>query len=363
MTTASNFWRGKRVFVTGNTGFKGGWLCTWLLNQGSEVEGYSLAPNTDPSFYIQTALSEHMPTVMGDIRDKDKLEAAVRQANPEIIFHLAAQPLVLSSYEDPATTFATNVQGTVNLLESVRANCSPRAVVVVTSDKCYENTGKTGGYREGDALGGFDPYSASKGCAEIVCSSYLRSFFQAAGIGLATVRAGNVIGGGDYSKNRITPDAIRALQGGCPIIIRNPRSVRPWQHVLDPLRGYIQLAESLFKEPAAWSEAWNFGPEVEGSASVSELAELLSEAWGGGSLHSAERQEGVGEEAAYLSLDSGKARERLRWRADIALAQSVKLTVEWYKLAARGAKPKELAELTRAQISRYQAGLTEPLPK
>lgn len=359
IVTDPAFWSQREVFLTGNTGFKGGWLATWLLEMGCRVTGYSLAPAEGPSYFSQTGLSARMDTHFGDIRDGASLKAAMRKSRPDIVFHLAAQPLVRLSYQEPVDTFATNVMGTINLLEAVRETPSVKAVVVVTSDKCYENSGRTEGYREADPMGGADPYSASKGCAELVCSSYRSSFLAKAGIGLATARAGNVIGGGDYSADRILPDAVRSIQGGHGLKIRNPSSVRPWQHVLDPLTGYLELGRRLFADPRAFSEGWNFGPAQSGAVPVSDLVGRVFEAWGAGRWESV-AQADAPHEAAYLTLDSGKARQRLDWTPALSLDQGIRLAVEWYRRAGEGASASELYALSAEQIRTYATlGLEE----
>lgn len=349
-----SFWSQRRVFLTGNTGFKGGWLSTWLLKMKCQVAGYSLAPTGENSFFGRTGLGDRMQTHIADIRDVDALKRAASAFRPDLVFHLAAQPLVRFSYKEPAATFATNVMGTINLLEAARETPSVKAVVVVTSDKCYENVGRLSAYAETDPMGGSDPYSASKGCAELVCATYRRSFFQGAGIGLATTRAGNVIGGGDYAADRIFPDAVRAFERGECLKLRNPSAVRPWQHVLDPLAGYLKLAERLFRKPQDNSEAWNFGPSQEGAVPVSELVEMVSRAWGAGRWERSPQGDGL-HEAEYLTLDSGKARTRLGWNPKLTLDEGVRLSVEWYRKAGGQAPSRDLATFCEAQISAYEA--------
>lgn len=349
-----SFWSQRRVFLTGNTGFKGGWLASWLLKMECRVEGYSLAPTGESSLFTRIGLGERMRTHIADIRDSDKLKTAMRAFRPDIVFHLAAQPLVRLSYKEPVATFATNVMGTVNLLEAVRETPSVKAVVVVTSDKCYENAGRMSAYAETDPMGGSDPYSASKACAELVCATYRKSFFQGAGIGLATTRAGNVIGGGDYAADRIFPDAVRAFERGECLKLRNPSAVRPWQHVLDPLAGYLKLAELLFLKPQDNSEAWNFGPSQEGAVPVSDLVEKVRRAWGTGRWELSPQGDGL-HEAAYLTLDSGKARARLGWNPKVTLDEGVRMSVEWYRKAGGQAPSGDLAAICDAQISAYEA--------
>jgi len=332
-----SFWRGRRVFLTGHTGFKGGWLATWLLSVGARVTGYALAPGTEPSFFERCDLAWRLGSEIADIRNRARLLAAMEMSRPEVVFHLAAQPLVRRSYEVPALTFETNVIGTVNLLEAVRALSSVRAVVIVTSDKCYQNREWPWAYREEDSLGGRDPYSASKACTEIVAEAYGRSFLQSGcrDVGFATTRAGNVIGGGDWSADRLVPDAIRALQAEIPLVVRNPSSIRPWQHVLEPLAGYLVLAERLYEDGGRFSGAYNFGPGEDGAITTSEIADLAIRLWGSGSWQAAMPREEAPHEARYLRLDAGKARQILGWRPRLNVAQALELTVAWYREAAK----------------------------
>jgi CDP-glucose 4,6-dehydratase len=287
MVMSDSFWTGKRVFLTGHTGFKGGWLGLWLQKRGAVVTGYSLDPTTTPSLYDLTATASSMRSVIADIRDLDRLRNAMLECAPDVVFHLAAQPLVRRSYGDPVETYSTNVMGTVHVLEAIRSCSSVRSAVVVTSDKCYENREWQWGYRENEPMGGYDPYSNSKGCAELVSASYRSSFFNQAhhkehGVALATARAGNVIGGGDWSGDRLVPDLLRAFGEGRTADIRNPHAVRPWQHVLEPLHGYMMLAEKLFVQGPAWAEAWNFGPNDSDARPVSWIADRLAGIWGDG---------------------------------------------------------------------------------
>ena len=285
----AGFWRGRRVFVTGHTGFKGAWLSQWLLQMGALVRGYALEPPTDPSLFDSLRLSDGMDHVIGDVRDGDVLARSIRSFTPEIVFHLAAQPLVRLSYEQPRLTYETNVMGTLNLYEAIRGCPSVRAVVTVTTDKCYENQEWTWGYRESDPMGGFDPYSSSKGCVEILSAAYRRSYFARVTTGerqmvaLATARAGNVIGGGDWATDRLVPDCVRALGKGEVISIRNPNATRPWQHVLEPLGGYLALGQALHQEGGRFAEAWNLGPGDAGVLTVEEMVGKLIKKWGSGS--------------------------------------------------------------------------------
>ncbi len=354
MPVDRQFWRGKSVFLTGHTGFKGGWLTTWLTDMGATVCGFALAPDTAPSYFALCNLARSMQSITGDIRDGEALCNAMKAGRPEIVFHLAAQPLVRRSYGQPAETFATNVLGTVNLLEAVRSADSVKAVVVVTSDKCYENAEWPWGYRETDPLGGRDPYSASKACAEIVCAAYRRSFFEntKSNTWLATVRAGNVFGGGDAAEYRLVPDAVRALHSAEPLIVRNPRSVRPWQHVMEPLAGYLALAQRLYFDGNQWAGAWNFGPGDDAAVPVSALADLLIKHWGAGSWRAAE-EANAPHEACQLHLDCRKARTLLGWKPVLTLDMAVDLTVRWYRhlWANPGA---DMFDYSREQIRDYE---------
>jgi len=357
------FWKGRRVLVTGHTGFKGGWLATWLLEAGAVVTGYALPPERPLSYFESCGLSALMHSLYGDIRDADALKAEVSAASPDVVFHLAAQSLVRRSYGSPAETFATNVMGTVNLLEAVRATPSVRAVVVVTSDKCYREADRALGYDEGDALGGRDPYSASKACAEIVAASYGASFFNRAKrvVGLATVRAGNVIGGGDWAEDRLVPDAIRALASSRPLMVRNPRSIRPWQHVLEPLSGYLVLGRRLYDEPERYAGPWNFGPRPADMVSVAELAEMIVQSWGEGCWQVLPDQTSALYEAPKLTLNSAKVKSELGWEPRLNLHEALSMTVRWYKAAC--SRPQcSMHDLSREQIRRYEslAGATSP---
>ncbi len=349
--------RRRRVLVTGHTGFKGGWLAAWLLELGAEVTGLALAPATEPSLFDGLGLARRLDDRRGDVRSPETLMREIAGAEPEVIFHMAAQAIVLVAYEEPASTFATNVMGAVHLLDAVRRVGKPCIVVIVTSDKCYEDRGLRRPYREDDPLGGHDPYSASKGAAEIVAASYRRSFFppdRFAGhrVSVATVRAGNVIGGGDWSRDRIVPDIVRALRSGQPARVRNPAAVRPWQHVLDALSGYLWLgARMLSEDAAALAGAWNFGPDPGDAIPVSELSERLLLAWGGGTWLDAREPDAV-HEAGYLSLDATKARERLSWSPTWRVGEAIDATVAWYKAAARGAA---LDAVTAEQIASFTA--------
>jgi CDP-glucose 4,6-dehydratase len=348
-------YRGRRVLVTGQTGFKGAWLSLWLHDLGAEVSGYALAPDTTPSLHDQLGLAGLVDSRRGDVRDAALLEKTLRETRPEIVFHLAAQPLVRASYDAPAATFATNVLGTAHLLDAVRRAESVRVCVVVTTDKCYENREDDRAYREDDRLGGRDPYSASKACAEFVAASYRDSFFRREGrVSLSTARAGNVIGGGDWAADRLVPDCVRALAAGRPASLRQPRSVRPWQHVLDPLSGYLTLAARQLEQPEAFAEAWNFGPDPEAALTTGEVADLVVRAWGSGRWASVP-DASAPHEAGLLRIDSQKARARLGWRPCYGPREAVSRTVDWYRAAQEA--DFDAPGFTRRQITAYGAAL------
>jgi CDP-glucose 4,6-dehydratase len=340
--------------VTGHTGFKGGWLVAWLLDMGARVTGLGLAPDTEPSFFELCSLARHMTSKIEDIRDYAVIGDAISAARPEVVFHLAAQSLVRRSYSHPLETFAVNVMGTAHVLDAVRFVPSVRALVIVTSDKCYENRESMLAYRETEPMGGRDPYSASKGCAELVAAAYRNSYFDktVSSLGIATARAGNVIGGGDWAEDRLVPDAVRALHQGAVLAVRNPHAVRPWQHVLEPLAGYLILAERLYAEGPRWAGAWNFGPSDENAVPVSAIAELMIKRWGKGRWRHLSAPDAP-HEADYLKLDSGKARAMLGWKPVLALDEAVAMTVEWY-CEALGTSRRDLLEVTRAQLRRYE---------
>jgi len=340
------FWAGKRVFLTGHTGFKGSWLALWLSALGARVSAFALAPPTSPSLWARIERSAGVSSTIGDIRDPAALAKAMAAANPEIVLHLAAQSLVRASYADPVGTYATNVLGTVHVFEAARRH-DVRAIVNVTSDKCYDNVGLERGYREDDAMGGHDPYSSSKGCAELVTSAYRASFLKP----LASARAGNVIGGGDWAVDRIVPDIVRAVASGQPVQVRNPNAVRPWQHVLEPLSGYLLLAERVWADPAQHAEGWNFGPDEAHAVPVEKLVSTIIRRWGPPAEWKADRGEHP-HEAHFLRLDSAKARERLGWKPRLGLETAIEWTVDWYKKEAAG---EDARKLTLAQIERYTA--------
>ncbi|MCK5849017.1 MAG: CDP-glucose 4,6-dehydratase [Caldisericia bacterium] len=350
------FYNGKKVLVTGNTGFKGSWLTQWLIMIGADVTGFSIDVPTKPSLFSTLDLSSKIHDVRGDIRNIDEIEKCIQDTDPDIIFHLAAQSIVGNSYKDPLNTFSTNAIGTVNLLEAIRRlkNNSKiqnlKSVIAVTSDKCYENKEQFEGYRETDPMGGYDPYSASKGCAELVISSYQKSFFRNLKVGLASVRAGNVIGGGDWADGRLIPDLVKAFSKKERLIIRKPNSVRPWQHVLDPLYGYLKLAHLLYNNPEKYSQSWNFGPEYGKLNSAEEIAKVAINYWPGNS-YSIEEQESF-HEAGLLQLDIHKAVALLGWTPIMNTEKAIQNTIEWYKTYYLDGVKKS-KELIIEQITEY----------
>ncbi|MGY3408394.1 CDP-glucose 4,6-dehydratase [Bradyrhizobium sp. GM5.1] len=347
----ARFWNGRKVFLTGHTGFKGGWLTLVMRLLGAEVHGFALPPEKPEGIFGAAGVAGDVHHVIGDIRDAAALAKALREASPEVVIHMAAQPLVRLSYTEPVETYATNVMGTVNLLEAVRQEPDVRAVVVVTSDKCYENVGWPWGYRETDPLGGHDPYSNSKACAELVASAYRRSFFQEGhGASLGSVRAGNVIGGGDWAKDRLVPDAMRAFAANQPLLIRNPEAVRPWQHVLDPLIGYMVLIEHLAHQGAPFADAWNFGPRAASEVSVKTVVEGLAARWAGCAGWRRDHGEIHPHEAAYLRLDCSKAHLRLGWQPLIPLEEALQLTVDWYAALRAGANMRQVSSAQIRQV-------------
>ena len=341
------FWAGKRVFVTGHTGFKGSWLALWLSSLGAKVSGYSLEPPSSPSLWALVEAKAGIGSTIADVRDLGALTRAIEACKPEVVFHLAAQSLVRPSYDDPVGTYMTNVMGTVHLLEAARKAQSVRAVVNVTSDKCYQNLETGQAYRESDPMGGHDPYSSSKGCAELVTAAFRASF--PGSMAIASARAGNVIGGGDWAQDRIVPDAVRAAVAGKPLQVRNPKAVRPWQHVLEPLAGYLRLAEHLHDTPAMYAEGWNFGPDERDAVPVEKVVSTIARLWGPQASWEADKAKHP-HEAHFLKLDSSKARSRLGWKPRLALQMALEWTVGWYKTQAQGA---DAHQLTLAQIERY----------
>ena len=353
MTTAP--WNGVKVLVTGHTGFKGAWLSWWLTHLGAEVHGLALAPPTAPSLFELAGLAGEMRSTEGDIRDFALVQQFVARTRPEIVFHLAAQSLVRPSYADPIGTFATNVMGTLHVLEAVRHAGSAHAVVAVTSDKCYENRERVEPYRESDHLGGADPYSGSKGAAEIAVASFSRSFSNEGG-GLpptATARAGNVIGGGDYATDRLVPDLLRAFADGRPAMIRNPNAVRPWQHVLEPLSGYLALGERLLRGDSTVAEPWNFGPADDDAWEVRAVADLAVTSWGSGASWHTDAGTHP-HEARLLRLDASKARERLHWKPRWSVREAVNRTVEWHRAALGNTSPNAIRALIDENIIAYE---------
>jgi len=351
-----NFWSGKCVLVTGHTGFKGGWLTLWLNAMGARVIGFALEPDTNPSLFslanIENALFK---SYQADIRSLDSIKTVLNNENPEIVFHLAAQSLVRESYKNPVDTYSTNIMGTVNLLDSLRETSSVKASVIVSSDKCYENKEWLWGYRENDPMGGYDPYSSSKGCVELITSAFRQSFFNddqyiEHGNGLATARAGNVIGGGDWSEDRLIPDAIRAFESNVDLILRNPNSKRPWQHVLEPISGYLMLAQELYRNGPSFSGAWNFGPSTEDSRPVNEVIRILEKHWIGNTSWREENNSRDFHETNLLALDCSKANQKLFWKPRWDIETAIKKTAEWY---AAFKNRRNMNEFSLKQIAEY----------
>lgn len=355
--TASSKWTGRRVFLTGHTGFKGGWLALWLAQLGANVRGYALDPWTNPSLLETARIPSRVEDVRGDLRNGEQLEKAITEFQPEVVFHLAAQPLVRASYVNPIGTYETNVIGTARLLDSVRRTPSVRAVVSVTTDKCYENKEWLWGYRENDPLGGYDPYSSSKACAELVSAAYRQSYFPIEKwnehqVAIATARAGNVIGGGDWSDDRLIPDLVRGFLRGDPVLIRRPDAIRPWQHVMEPLAGYIRLAEHLLQSDATrYATAYNFGPSDDDARPVSWIADHLAKTWSNDAKWVLDKDAGV-HEAGYLKLDSSRARAELGWRPRLNLADALDWTLDWFRAHATG---EDMQRYTLQQIEAYEA--------
>ena len=345
------FWKNKKVLITGHTGFKGSWLTIWLKNLGAEIIGYSKSIPTNPSLFEVANVSNGIKSVEGDIQNYEFLKETITKHEPEIIFHMAAQSLVIKSYSEPIETFSTNVMGTVNLLYAIKETKKPQIVINVTSDKCYENNESLEGYKEDDPMGGYDPYSSSKGCAELITKSFRNSFFSSNtenNVALASVRAGNVIGGGDWAQNRLIPDIVRAIKNKESVKIRNPNSVRPWQHVLDPLHGYIQLAEKLGSDKT-FSEAWNFGPNKEELKPVSWIIERFNDLWK--NKIDWEIENGEFHEAKNLILNCQKAKTKLKWKSKINIDKTLSLTIEWYK---KYFDNEDMRKVTEEQIKKIQ---------
>src|SRR5579884_2241222 len=344
-------WQGRRVFLTGHTGFKGGWLALWLAKLGAKICGYSLDPVTQPNLFTAANVSKVLQDKRGNLLDRSQLSMELTNFAPDVVFHLAAQPLVRHSYVDPLETYATNVMGTAHLLEAVRKTPSVRAVVCVTTDKCYENKEWVWPYRETDPLGGHDPYSSSKACAEIVSAAYRSSFFSLEHrVALATARAGNVIGGGDWSADRLVPDLIRGFQSKTPVLIRRPKAVRPWQHVLEPVFGYVLLAEKLLSGEQQYASAWNFGPGDDGAWTVEQIADHLAAAWGPGAGWVRDTDAGV-HEAGILRLDASKARTELGWHPRLSIEEALDWTIDWYQGWHQG---QDMHQKTLDQIEKYE---------
>lgn len=356
-STSEDFWKDKRVFLTGHTGFKGSWMSLWLQEMGAIVKGYSLTAPTEPSLFVEANVATGMESQIADIRDYQTLHDSIKAFKPEIVFHMAAQPLVRMSYDIPIDTYSTNVMGTVHLLEACRKVSAIKAIVNITSDKCYENQEWVWGYRENEPMGGYDPYSNSKGCAELVASSFRQSFFNPAnyaqhGVGLASVRAGNVIGGGDWALDRLIPDILLAFQENRDVEIRSPYAIRPWQHVLEPLSGYLTVAEKLYSEGAEYSEAWNFGPKDEDAQPVQKIVETLSSNWGEANWFLSKGEHP--HEAHYLKLDCSKAKMRLNWQPVWDLDTTLSKITKWHKewLAKSNMREYTLTEIKEYMIAR-----------
>lgn len=357
----SRFWKNKKVFITGHTGFKGSWLSLWLQSMGARVTGYSLEPPSDPNMFEIARVADGMQSIRGDVRDGISLKQSMLKSEPDVVLHLAAQSLVRRSYQEPVETYATNVMGTVNVLESVRHCSSVKAIVIVTSDKCYDNREWHWGYRENDAMGGFDPYSNSKGCAELVTSAYRSSFFNPKeyrkhGVAIASARAGNVIGGGDWAEDRLIPDMVRAFAKGERVVIRNPQSIRPWQHVLEPLAGYLLLAERLCSQGNKFAEAWNFGPDEADTKSVGWLVEHMAACWKQGASYLVQHDRNAVHEATYLRLDCSKARNKLGWQPAWNIEQAMMHLTEWYQAYLRN---EDMRDFSLHQIQQYQEHRSE----
>ena len=344
------FWNGKKVFITGHTGFKGSWLSLWLQSMGALVKGYALEPPTSPSLFVEAKVANNMESEIGDIRNLDTLKASMTAFNPDVLIHMAAQPLVRLSYLEPVETYAINVMGTVNVLESARSCSNLKAIVSVTTDKCYENKEWEWGYRENEPMGGHDPYSNSKGCAELVTSAYRKSFFNSPGTpSLAPARAGNVIGGGDWAEDRLIPDILKSFESNKPVIIRNPLSTRPWQHVLEPLSGYLVLAQQLFSKGDEFAEGWNFGPKEEDSKPISWILDKMLTDWGNGAGWELDTNNNP-HEAKFLKLDCSKAAYKLHWQPRWDLEYTLRTIVSWHQKWSEG---KNMNEICLQEIARY----------
>ena len=355
MTTS--FWANKRVFLTGHTGFKGSWLSLWLQSLGAEVTGYALKPATQPNLFEVASVIKVMRSIIGDIRDLDNIKKAMKEANPDILIHMAAQPLVRYSYANPVETYMTNVMGTVHVLEAARENKNIKAILNVTSDKCYDNKEIDRGYREDEPMGGFDPYSNSKGCAELVSSAYRNSFFNVDkykehGVALATARAGNVIGGGDWSEDRLIPDFMRAIEKKQNVVIRNPEAIRPWQYVLEPLQGYLILCQKLYEQGFEFAESFNFGPNENEAKSVEWVAKEITKTWTDTELsYEIEDAKNIVHEAQFLKLNSTKANEKLNWFSKLHTEEAIKKITDWHKSHL---DKKDMRTFSLSQINEYE---------
>jgi len=328
-TIDKDFWQGKRVFLTGHTGFKGSWLSLWLVSLGAKVKGYALSPPTSPSLFIEANIDSIIDSQIADIRDQDTLHESMTKFSPDILIHMAAQPLVRYSYDEPIETYEVNVIGTAKVLEVARSCPNLKAIVNITTDKCYENDERAEGYKEDDPMGGYDPYSSSKGCAELVASSYRRSFLQDQGVGLASVRAGNVIGGGDWADDRLIPDILRSFENGSPVVIRNPKATRPWQHVLEPLSGYLILTQGLYEEQKKYAEGWNFGPNEQDVKPVDWILDKMILKWPNSSWKLDSNSSP--HEAGFLKLDISKAKSKLGWSPVWGLSQTLEKIISWHQ--------------------------------
>lgn len=346
-----SFWKGKKVFVTGHTGFKGSWLSLWLQDMGAVVKGYALEPNTTPNLFTEAKVGQNMDSEIGDITDLKRITDSMIAFNPEVLIHMAAQPLVRLSYKEPVLTYATNVMGTVNVLEVARKCSELKAIVSVTTDKCYENKEWAWGYRENEPMGGHDPYSSSKGCAELVTAAYRKSFFNETNSAfLASARAGNVIGGGDWSDDRLIPDILKAFEKNDPVIVRNPMATRPWQHVLEPLSGYLVLAQHLYEDGSNYAEGWNFGPKDEDCKSVSWILDKMVAKWGKGASWELDKNNNP-HEAGYLKLDCSKAAIQLNWHPKWNLENTLESIINWHQHYLSG---KNIQEQCLLEIAKYQ---------
>ncbi|MES2803319.1 MAG: CDP-glucose 4,6-dehydratase [Bdellovibrionota bacterium] len=349
-----NFWKNKKVFLTGHTGFKGSWMSLWLLRAGAQLTGYSLGLPTTPSLFEELNVAKDMNSIFGDVRNLDFLKKNLTEAKPDIVIHMAAQPLVRYSYREPVETYMTNVMGAVHLFESVRAANSVRSLVNVTSDKCYENVERSAGYKEHEPMGGHDPYSNSKGCAELITSAYRKSFFEKENVYVGSGRAGNVIGGGDWAEDRLIPDIIRSVINNETLTIRSPKAVRPWQHVLEPVHGYLLLAEKLYTEGQKFATGYNFGPETSDHASVENILQIMNKHWQGRIKYEIISSNTNPHEAGLLSLDCTKAKQELNWRPCWNLDKALQMTIEWHQ---NRLDKKLVLDSTLSQISKYQSEL------